>query len=115
MTDLYQWLTTVPSTGQDVALDESECPCPKPDGQYELSIDAGSVLLTHKACGKQPRGDYLDLVEMAPIPVTVKAEPYRGCDGGAWHGEYRCDCGTTLLVTPNVQPSTTKTEESASS
>jgi hypothetical protein len=80
---------------------DSECPCPNPDDQYLMEIDAGSASLIHQACGKQARGDYTDLVEMPQIPVTVKAQPYGNCDGGAWHGEYRCDCGILLFVTVN--------------
>lgn len=108
MTDLFELSEPRPFTEEDVALADSECHCAEPDDQYELSVDEGGVHLTHKACGKQPAGDYLELVEMAPIPVTVKAEPYAGCDGSQWHGEYRCDCGVILLVTP-------KTEEPTSS
>lgn len=100
MTHLF--LTTEDQTpsAEDQALADSECSCLKPDDQYLLEVDAGSVSLVHKACGKQARGDYLDLVEMAPIPVTVTAVPYGGCDGSEWHGEYRCDCGIALVATP---------------
>ena len=100
MTDLFQ-LTDPQPFDEDDTLADSECPCVEPDDQYLLEIDAGSVSLIHKACGKQPRGDYTDLVEMPQIPVTVKAEPYGNCDGGAWHGEYRCDCGILLFVAVN--------------
>jgi hypothetical protein len=86
---------------EDHIVADAECPCTKPGDQYLLEIDNGSVFLVHQACGKQPRGDYLDLVEMARLPVTVKAEPYGNCDGGAWHGEYRCDCGIALVATVN--------------
>lgn len=78
-----------------------ECSCPNPDDQYLLELDNGAVFLTHRACGKQPAGDYTDLVEMLRIPVTVKAEPYGNCDGSEWHGEYRCDCGIALVATVN--------------
>lgn len=100
MTNLFEISEPQPFA-EDDALADSECPCLNPDDQYLLAIDAGSVFLTHKACGKQPRGDYTDLVEMLQIPVTVKAEPYGNCDGGAWHGEYRCDCGSVLVATVN--------------
>lgn len=101
MTDLFQLSEPPAFTEEDAALADSECSCTDPDGQYEMLVDEGGVSLTHKACGKQPPGDYLDLVEMAPIPVTVTAEPYGNCDGTEWHGEHRCDCGITLLVTVN--------------
>lgn len=78
-----------------------ECPCPDPDDQYLLEVDNGSVFLVHRTCGKQPRGDYPDLVEMPSIPVTVTVEPYGNCDGSEWHGEYRCDCGVALIATVN--------------
>ncbi|MFF1574823.1 phiSA1p31-related protein [Leifsonia sp. NPDC058292] len=95
MTDLFA-ATEGP---QDVAADE--CPCPNPDDQYLMEIDEGGVTLTHKACGKQPRGDYLDLVCLPQTPVTVKAEPYGNCDGREWHGDHRCDCGIYLDVAVN--------------
>lgn len=97
MTDLFRIVE--PQEANQPHPSDSECGCPNPDDQYLMEIDAGSVSLIHKACGKQARGDYLDLVEMAPIPVTVTAVPYGGCDGSEWHGEYRCDCGISLVVT----------------
>lgn len=99
MTHLFLTTEDLTPSAEDQALADSECPCLKPDDQYLLEVDAGSVSLVHKACGKQARGDYLDLVEMAPVPVTVTAVPYGGCDGAEWHGEYRCDCGISLAVT----------------
>jgi hypothetical protein len=100
VTDLFQ-LTEPQPFNEEPAAAAYECPCPNPDDQYLLEIDAGSVSLIHRACGKTPRGDYTDLLEMPQIPVTVKAEPYGNCDGGAWHGEFRCDCGVVLVVTVN--------------
>jgi hypothetical protein len=79
----------------------TECVCPNPDDQYVLEVDAGSVFLIHKACGKQPAGDYLDLLQVDRIPVTVTAYPYGNCDGSQWHGEHRCDCGVVLVATVN--------------
>ncbi|MFE1949980.1 phiSA1p31-related protein [Streptomyces sp. NPDC059524] len=76
-----------------------ECSCPNDNSQYLLHIEEGGVYLVHKACGKQPRGDYHDLITLDSLPVTVKELPYGGCDGSAWHGEHRCDCGTYLNVT----------------
>ncbi|GAA3153712.1 phiSA1p31-related protein [Streptomyces rectiviolaceus] len=87
------------STEGPVDLAADECSCPTSDGQFLMEIDAGSVLLTHKACGKEPRGDYHDLLNLPQIPVTVTATPYRNCDGSEWHGEYRCDCGIYLYAT----------------
>ncbi|MET8765507.1 hypothetical protein [Streptomyces sp. NPDC004658] len=67
-----------------------ECPCPKPDGQYLLEIDAGSVFLTHRACGKPPR-DSNEMVENLHLaPVLVQIQPENNCTG--WHYEYSCDC-----------------------
>lgn len=80
---------------------DEECRCPSPDDQYLLEVDNGAVFLIHRACGKQPSGDYTDLVETGPIAVTVKAVPYGGCDGSEWHGEHRCDCGIALVATVN--------------
>ena len=92
-----------PAHPEDQQLADSECSCPTPDDQYLLEIDNGAVFLIHKACGKQPAGDYTDLVEMGPIPVTVTAVPYGGCDGSEWHGEHRCDCGIALVATVNTR------------
>lgn len=88
----------VPDPTQD-----AQCACLNPDDQYLLEIDNGAVFLVHKACGKQPAGDYTDLVEMRPIPVTLTAEPYGNCDGREWHGDYRCDCGVALVATINLR------------
>lgn len=78
---------------------ECECPCPNPDDQYLLEIDEGSVLLTHKACGKAPLGDWWqDTLSLMQVPVTLTHEPYGNCDGSAWHGERRCDCGTVAVI-----------------
>ncbi|WP_331731857.1 phiSA1p31-related protein (plasmid) [Streptomyces sp. NBC_01005] len=100
MTNLFQ-LSEPQSFDEGYAAGDDECSCPNPDDQYLLEIDNGAVFLAHRACGKQPRGDYMDLVEMARIPVTIKVEPYGSCDGNEWHGEYRCDCGIALVVTVN--------------
>jgi hypothetical protein len=81
---------------------EFECPCPNPDDQYLMDIDGGSVSLTHKACGKPPRGDWMmESLAMDPVPVTVKGVPYGNCDGSQWHGDRRCDCGELADVTIN--------------
>lgn len=90
-----------PHHDEDEVWADSECRCADPDDQYLLEIDNGAVFLIHKTCGKQPSGDYTDLVEMGPIPVTVTAVPYGSCDGREWHGEYRCDCGIALVATVN--------------
>lgn len=49
-----------------------ECPCPDPDDQYLMQIDAGTVYLTHKACGKQPRAWLDDAFSLDRIPVTLQ-------------------------------------------
>jgi hypothetical protein len=48
-----------------------ECPCPDPDDQYLMDIDAGAVNLVHKACGKQPRQWLDDAFDLRQIPVTL--------------------------------------------
>ena len=49
-----------------------ECPCPNPDDQYLLEIDAGTVFLTHKACGKTPKQWLDDAYSLDRIPVTLR-------------------------------------------
>lgn len=63
---------------------ESDCRCKKPDDQYTLEIDCGSVYLQHTQCGKQAADWLEDAFSMAPIPVTLK------WSGGydAYTGEY---------------------------
>ncbi|MEU9703028.1 phiSA1p31-related protein [Streptomyces sp. NPDC047981] len=81
---------------------EYGCTCPTPDDQYLLEIDEGSVLLTHKACGKSPRGDWWqDSSSLMQVPVTITSVPYGACDGSEWHGEHRCDCGRVAVVEIN--------------
>jgi len=48
-----------------------ECPCPDPDDQYLMQIDCGTVFLTHKACGKQPRPWIDDAFGTDELPVTL--------------------------------------------
>lgn len=50
---------------------DRECPCPDPDDQYLMQIDAGTVYLTHKACGKHPRSWLDDAFGTDEIPVTL--------------------------------------------
>ncbi|MEW1565742.1 hypothetical protein AB0454_22485 [Streptomyces sp. NPDC093509] len=81
--------------------DSSGCPCNPADAQYTLEIDEGGCALIHTACGKQPPshwGDWTDLLVMQPVPVTAKWIP--NCDGSEWHGDHRCDCGSTLQISP---------------
>ena len=85
-----------------------DCPCEKPDGQYLLEIDAGSVFLTHSTCGKPPR-DSSEMVENLQLaPIAVQIQPENNC--GGWH-ETSCDCGfwaqATILGLPK-QVNTTK-------
>lgn len=83
-------------------LSAHECPCPAPDDQYLLEIDEGGVLLTHKACGKTPRGDWWqESLSLMQVPVTLTHEPYGNCDGSRWHGEHQCDCGTIPCIDVN--------------
>jgi hypothetical protein len=92
---------TEPLAPKQLHPSDLECPCKDPDDQYLLEMDGDSVSLIHKACGKPPRGDYTDLLQMPQIPVTVQAQPYGNCDGSEWHGEHRCDCGVSLFLTVN--------------
>ncbi|MGW2384343.1 phiSA1p31-related protein [Streptomyces sp. NPDC001658] len=48
-----------------------ECPCKDPDDQYLMQIDAGTVYLTHKACGKPPRAWLDDAFGTHEMPVTL--------------------------------------------
>ncbi|MCX4885930.1 phiSA1p31-related protein [Streptomyces sp. NBC_00847] len=64
MTDTTSSFAPDPTVGR-------ECPCPDPDDQYLMEIDAGSVFLTHKACGKQPRSWLDDAFSLDRIPVTL--------------------------------------------
>lgn len=48
-----------------------QCPCLDPDDQYLMQIDAGTVYLTHKVCGKQPRSWLDDAFGTNQIPVTL--------------------------------------------
>lgn len=101
MTDLFQ-LSEPQPFDVGLAAGTDECPCPTPDDQYLLEIDAGSVFLTHKACGKTPRGDWWqDSLSLLQVPVTVTPVPYGICDGSEWHGEHRCDCGVVAVVEVN--------------
>jgi hypothetical protein len=81
--------------------DPDECSCELPvDPRYLLQIEEGSVSLTHAACGKQPPtawGDWHDLIDMQPIPVTLEWTPE--CDGYPWHGLTACDHGAYIEVT----------------
>ncbi|MGW6602265.1 hypothetical protein [Streptomyces sp. NPDC055036] len=90
-----------PDPLEDAPTGDSECSCPDPDDQYLMEIDCGSISLTHKACGKPMAGDLMDSFFVDRIPVTVTAQPNGNCDGSAWHGEYRCDCGISLVATIN--------------
>ncbi|MFG3090646.1 DUF6011 domain-containing protein [Streptomyces antibioticus] len=100
-----------PVTDDDQMPDEpapDECPCPKPDDQYLMEIDAGSVFLTHAACGKPPR-DSSEMVESLQLgPVAVRIQPENNCSG--WH-ETSCDCDFWAQMTiPGLpaQPNTPK-------
>lgn len=53
-------------------LDDLTCRCPAPDDQYLLEIDASSVFLTHKACGKPVDDWAADALQLPPTAVTLK-------------------------------------------
>ncbi|MDX3672668.1 phiSA1p31-related protein [Streptomyces europaeiscabiei] len=50
---------------------KTECDCPDPDDQYLMEIDAGTVYLTHKACGRSPRAWLDDAFSLDRVPVTL--------------------------------------------
>jgi len=87
-----------------------ECPCPKPDDQYLLEIDAGSVFLTHAPCGKPPR-DSSEMVESLQLgPVQVQIRPESDCTG--FHYEHTCDCDFWAQATiPGLPAQVTTTKE----
>lgn len=71
------------------------CRCPKPDDQYLLEIDAGSVFIKHAACGKQPRNsDMSESLQLDATPVQIR--PESNCTG--WH-ESSCDCDFWAQIT----------------
>lgn len=82
-----------PDDAPDITADEF-------DGKCQLEIDAGSVIVTHLACGKQLRGDWWDeALQLDPIPVQVRTES--NCTG--WH-EYSCDCDYWAQITIDGLP-----------
>lgn len=84
-------------------LDTGGCRCTESDGKCQLEIDAGSVIVTHLACGKQLQGDWwVDALQLDPIPVQVKVESH--CDGSEWHGDHRCDCDYWAQITIDGLP-----------
>lgn len=87
----------VPTIDEYIA---QECRCPQPDDQYLLQIEEGSAFITHAACGNPPPGDWGDYqleLMLDSIPVRLQSTP--NCDGSEWHGEHRCDCGSSLVIT----------------
>ncbi|MEU3099644.1 hypothetical protein ABZ690_34290 [Streptomyces sp. NPDC006967] len=92
--------------------DLDECPCPKPDDQYLLEIDAGSVFLKHTACGKPPRasGEMVETLQLDPVSVQIR--PESNCTG--WHYEYSCDCDfwaqATITGLPEQATTTRRTD-----
>ncbi|MDX3232915.1 hypothetical protein [Streptomyces sp. ME19-01-6] len=102
MTDLFQ-LADEPPPNQP-GPDANECHCQPGDTQYLLAIEEGQAVLLHAACGKKPSalGEWRDLVDMNPIPVTVEWESE--CDGSEWHGDHRCDCNSWAQVTATSVP-----------
>lgn len=90
-------------SADDPEFEETGCQCPPGDNRYNLEIEEGQANLVHAACGKQPPspwGDWHDLVVMDAISVTLEWVPE--CDGSMWHGEHRCDCGSTVRLTPVI-------------
>lgn len=88
--------------GDHENYDDGGCTCPPGDDRYLLEIEEGGVGLVHIACGKQPSykwGDWNDLVQMNPVPVTVEWQT--NCDGSPWHGMTPCDCDHWIQITPS--------------
>ncbi|WP_128382401.1 hypothetical protein [Streptomyces cavernae] len=87
-------------------LTADECHCKPADDQYLLTIEEGTAVIVHAACGKQHPsswGDWHDLTVMDnPIPVTV--EWVAECNRSAWHGMTPCDCGAIVQVTATSVP-----------
>jgi hypothetical protein len=75
---------------------DPSCSCPNPDDQYTLEIDNGSVLITHRACGKTPAGDWNEVLVLDALPVTVRWERPHPC----WC-ETGCDCDVYAVLTAN--------------
>ncbi|MFE0727907.1 hypothetical protein ACFW2X_06585 [Streptomyces antibioticus] len=96
---------------QDHAPEEparDECPCPKPDDQYLLEVDAGQVFLTHRPCGKPPRNseDFVENLQLNPTPVQI--QPDHNCT--SWDCP-ATDCHVWLQVTIPGLPEQTATAE----
>jgi hypothetical protein len=68
-TNSFDLVGRSPETAPDPSA--RECPCPEPDDQYLMQIDAGTVFLTHKACGKPPRAWLDDAFGTHEMPVTL--------------------------------------------
>lgn len=64
-------------------LDDLTCQCEKPDDQYLMEVDAGSVSFTHAPCGKPPGPWADDAFSMQPVAVTL----HWTSDRDYWTGE----------------------------
>jgi hypothetical protein len=76
---------------------DNGCSCPPEDDLWLLEVEEGGIQLRHKTCGRPPMdswGDWVDLVQMAPVEVRLAWVP--DCDGSMWHGMDRCDHGSTI-------------------
>ena len=80
----------------------AQCRCKdrKPD-EYTLSIECGSIEVTHLPCGKSPWfmfDDFNECIAMSPQKIVIKE--VTGCSGYPCYGG-SCDCGPEItLKTP---------------
>lgn len=100
-----------PNSGDDVADEElarheaeahCRCPLPKPD-QYTLTVDCGSIDITHTPCGKSPWFMFDDWNEVVctgqdiPVHVDQVTGCHSGCDSNL--NKMGCDCGPEVTLT----------------
>lgn len=91
---------------EGVEISEAErgpdgCLCEDP--AFELEIDCGSVYLRCGTCRKDPYphwSDWIELVCMSPLPVTIDVEKPGPCN--CHYVQYGCDCEAYITATPKV-------------
>ena len=72
------------------------CGCEKPDENYLLNIDCGTVELKHATCGKPPRWtDWPDISFSNTIAVAVKYGHHCDCN---LHEQFGNDCGPEIYI-----------------
>lgn len=80
---------------------ETLCDCGTLDGLWDLSYDQG-IQLVHRTCGKNFGAPDWEEFFYFESPVTLSLD--QCSDPGGWHGLTRCDCGSTFVATPVVEP-----------